>query len=89
MNSQENWDLEIGTKALKALKKFPRKDAVVIERVVELLPINPYAGDIQKLSGEEDTWRRRVGSYRISYKLYPNRKLILVFEIKRRTSSTY
>src|SRR3989338_10619576 len=89
MNSQGSWHLEIGTKALKALKKFPRKDAAVIECAIELLPANPYAGDIQKLGGEKDTWRRRIGSYRVSYELHPDRKLILVFEIKRRTSNTY
>jgi mRNA-degrading endonuclease RelE of RelBE toxin-antitoxin system len=89
MNSQENWDIEVATNVFKAIKKFPRKDARVILEVIELLQNNPYAGDIQKLGGEEHTWRRRVGAYRISYELYPTRKLILVFEVKRRTSHTY
>jgi mRNA-degrading endonuclease RelE of RelBE toxin-antitoxin system len=89
MNSQENWDLEVATNVFKAIKKFPRKDVRAILEVIKSLPVNPYTGDIRKLGGEEHAWRRRVGAYRISYELYPTRKFILVFEVKRRTSHTY
>jgi len=89
MSSPENWELKIDASVWKVVKRFPRRDATAIAEVIRLLPDNPYAGDIRKIGGEEHVWRRRVGSYRISYELYPEQKLIVVFQVKRRTSNTY
>ena len=89
MSSPKKWDLEIGSRVYRALGNFPRKDAAKLVEVIHSLPANPYAGDIKKLGGEENVWRRRVGSYRLSYELYPSQGRILVFEVKRRTSTTY
>ena len=74
---------------LKTLKKIPRRYAEAILEITKLLPVNPYFGDIQKMRGEENSWRRRVGAYRIFYKIKDSEKLILVFRIERRTSKTY
>ncbi len=41
------------------------------------------------MEGEENTWRRRIGAYRVLYEIHPDKKIIYVFEIKRRTSTTY
>lgn len=68
---------------------MPRDNAKKILSVIKLLPINPYFGDIQKMKGEDNIWRRRIGSYRIFYKLKLNEKIILVFHLERRTSKTY
>jgi len=57
--------------------------------VLRELIYNPYAGDIEKIEGDKDVWRRRIGSYRILYEINENRKLIYVFDIKRRASNTY
>ena len=56
---------------------------------IRLLPYDPYFGDIKKMKGEENTWRRRTGAYRIFYKLRIAEKIILVFRVERRTSKTY
>ena len=45
--------------------------------------------DIQKIKAEEDSWRRRVGSYRVFYEIISVENLIYVYEVKRRTSNTY
>ncbi len=89
MHSPKNWDLEIDPRVYKVLKKMPRRDAEVVFDVIGLLPMHPYFGDIQKMKGEDNTWRRRVGSYRIFYKIKVIERMILVFHIERRTSSTY
>jgi len=57
--------------------------------VIKFLPADPYFGDIQKLKGEKNAWRRRVGDYRIFYKIYIEKRLVLVFKLERRTSKTY
>ena len=68
---------------------MPRFDAEAILKVIMLLEVNPYFGDIQKMKGGENSWRRRVGSYRIFYKFKIEVGIILVFRLDRRTSKTY
>ncbi len=84
-----NWDLLTDPAARKFLRGIPRKQAKRIGAVIDGLAVDPYLGDVEKMSGENDTWRRRVGSYRIFYKIFATHNLIFVFRIKRRTSSTY
>lgn len=89
MTLPKNWDLQVEPSVLKIARKIPRHDAGVILEVINLLPTDPYFGDIQKMKGEHDIWRRRVGSYRIFYKIKITEKVILVFHLERRTSKTY
>ncbi len=84
-----SWALIIDGDVRKYLKRIPRDDAKRIVDAARGLPANPYAGDIQKMEGEEDSWRRRVGAYRIKYEIRVKEKVIYVFDIERRTSSTY
>ena len=89
MNSSESWDLQIDSSVFKTFQKIPRHDAEALLAVMRLLPTHPYFGDIQKMKGKENTWRRRVGAYRIFYKMKVTEKTILVFRVERRTSKTY
>ncbi|MCD6232789.1 type II toxin-antitoxin system RelE/ParE family toxin [bacterium] len=50
---------------------------------------NPYQGNIEKVKGEDNLWRRRVGNYRILYEVIPKQRHIDVFQIRRRTTTTY
>lgn len=84
-----SWDLEIDPSVFKVLKRMPRHDAEVILQVIRLLPANPHFGDIQKMKGAENAWRRRVGSYRLFYRMKTAEKVLLVFRLERRTSKTY
>ncbi len=89
MNLFVNWELKIDETVFKVLKKIPIKNRGVLLSVIKLLPTNPFYGDLQKMQGEENSWRRRVGLYRIFYKIKTKEKIILVFKLKRRTSNTY
>ncbi|MBI2640324.1 MAG: type II toxin-antitoxin system RelE/ParE family toxin [Candidatus Sungbacteria bacterium] len=89
MNSSKSWDLQVDPDVFKILQKMPRHDAEVILEVIRLLPINPHFGDIQKMKGEDNTWRRRLGSYRIFFRIKIAEKVVLVFHLERRTSKTY
>ena len=89
MSSKTNWVLEIDPIIFKILKKIPRKDAQRILFAIENLSLNPYSGDIQKMKGEKNVWRRRIGSYRIFYEIISQLKIINVFWLERRTSKTY
>ena len=89
MSSSKNWDLRVNPNVLKFLKKLPQYDAEAILHAIRLLPMNPYFGDVQKMKGEDNTWRRRIGSYRIFYRIKITERIILVFHLERRTSKTY
>ncbi|NCN95001.1 type II toxin-antitoxin system RelE/ParE family toxin [Candidatus Wolfebacteria bacterium] len=68
---------------------FPKKDQIYIATGLKELTTNPYSGDTEKISGEENVWRRRIGAYRIFYEIISQEKVIRVFRIERRTSKTY
>lgn len=89
MNSKASWELQIDPSVYKQIKKIPRKDAERILFIMESMSFDPFQGDIQKMKGEKDIWRRRFGSYRIFYEIFQDEMLIVVFKIKRRTSNTY
>ena len=84
-----SWELRTNKKAAKTIKGFPKKDRIRIYEAISVIALNPYQGDIQKMGGETNVWRRRIGSYRIFYEIFPKEKIILIFKIKRRTSHTY
>lgn len=89
MSLNANWVLQIDPVIYKFLEEIPRKDSTRMLSVIKELPLNPFRGDIQKMRGEENVWRRRVGVYRIKYELLSREKIIHVFRAERRTSSTY
>lgn len=84
-----SWVVRIRGKAKKALALFPRKDQEQIIAALGELSSNPYSGDLQKLEGEDNAWRRRIGNYRISYEIIPRDRVVYVFRIERRTSKSY
>ena len=84
-----NWKLRIGKSARKNLTRFPKNDQERIIAALREFILSPYSGDIEKVKGEENTWRRRVGNYRILYEVDIKNKFIDVVYIRRRTSSTY
>ncbi|MBI4029960.1 type II toxin-antitoxin system RelE/ParE family toxin [Candidatus Berkelbacteria bacterium] len=84
-----NWELRVDRQVSKHLKKIPKKDAEKIISIIEGLVVNPYAGDIEKMQSKEDVWRRRVGAYRVFYEIHNEKKIIYVYDMKRRTTTTY
>jgi len=89
MFSNKNWELQIDERFYKELSKFPKTDQLKIVNAVEFLIVDPYVGDIQKIKGEKDTWRRRIGSYRIFYEIHQNKNIIHLFWVERRKTNTY
>lgn len=89
MSSNTSWGLRVRNKVYKDISKFPRVDRERILMVIENLPLDPYDGDIEKIKGEDKIWRRRVGNYRISYEIISENKVVYVFNVERRTSSSY
>lgn len=84
-----SWQINLTKYAEKQLRRLSAKEREHIERTIGEMEANPFHGDIVKLSGEENEWRRRVGSYRIMYNLLSDKRVIFIYDIKRRASNTY
>jgi mRNA-degrading endonuclease RelE of RelBE toxin-antitoxin system len=83
------WQLELARSAEKALIRIPIRDQKHIIAALRGMTLDPFGGDIVRLHNQPGSWRRRVGSWRVFFDLYPHRLLIVITAIKRRTSSTY
>jgi len=50
---------------------------------------DPFGGDVRPLKDQPTAFRRRVGDWRIFFDVYPDRRMLEVVHIVRRTSTTY
>lgn len=80
------WDYRLASRALRKLKSFPREDRRRIFKTLEEMRLNPFAGDIKLMQGEESLYRRRVGNYRIYFRPNLSAKILDIPEIERKQS---
>ena len=84
-----NWTVIVADRASKNLARFPAKDQAKIAIALLEMGQNPFSGEVVKLEGEQQRWRRRVGSYRIFFAVDKVSRIVAVSAILRRTSTTY
>ena len=89
MNSAAPWTVRVDRAVEKQLRRIPWRDAERVFSAITEMAANPYSGDVVKMHGEEDTWRRRVGSYRIFFEVLSEECVVYVYRVERRTSTTY
>lgn len=70
--------------ALKSLKKIDQKFAKKINERICLLADDPRHNGSLKLSGETNSYRTRVGKYRIIYEIFDTQVLVMVVNIDHR-----
>ena len=78
------WQVEIAAGAERQLRKLARPVQERIKLAIDSLEADPFAGDVKKLAGAEQTWRLRVGNYRIVYEIHKGRLVVLVIRIADR-----
>ena len=76
-------------RVVKIIERFPFREREHLFEIIREFSLNPWMGDIAKIKGEANKWRRRIGNYRIFYGIYSENKIVEVQEIERRTSTTY
>ena len=64
------WNLHITGPAQKEFQKLPAKDQARVKDALLAMKQDPFSGDIKRLKGQDSSWRRRVGNYRIVYDLH-------------------
>ncbi len=70
--------------ALRQLEKLPRDIQKRIAVKIEGLQNDPSPARCKKLAGEPNTWRLRVGDYRVIYQIHQSVLLVLVLTIGHR-----
>lgn len=89
INLKMNWHIYVRGKAKKQLQRLAEEYVKRIELAIDEMATNPFGGDIEKMGGEENVWRRRIGVYRVKYEVSVRERTVQIFSIERRTSSTY
>ena len=85
-----NWILVLAKSAKKQLNRLPETDRSRILSVIGQMGLNPLGGGVTQLHHPKlPSFRRRVGNYRILFDIYPDRRIIIITEVIRRTSTTY
>jgi mRNA interferase RelE/StbE len=82
------WGLVIASRAKRQFRRLPADARDAIDAAFSEMCDNPFFGDVKRLGGS-DGFRRRVGDWRILYKMDEATKVIVVTAVKRRGSTTY
>jgi mRNA interferase RelE/StbE len=80
----DSYQIEWRRSTKKDLRKIPSKEILRVIAVVESLAINPFPPGSTKLSGSEQSYRIRVGDYRILYDVHSGFLVIEVIKVGHR-----
>jgi mRNA-degrading endonuclease RelE of RelBE toxin-antitoxin system len=91
MNSADMklWLVALAGPAQRSLKRIPSNDRARIRLAIDQMEENPFRGDVGKLKGGREGFRRRVGDWRIFFDIHAEERRVVVTAIERRTSTTY
>lgn len=81
--------VELAPAAERDLRKLPRDALVRLAGPVQALGDTPRPPGSRKVRGEQQTWRIRVGPFRVIYDVDDDRSLVVVFKVDRRRETTY
>ncbi|MDJ0660000.1 MAG: type II toxin-antitoxin system RelE/ParE family toxin [Crocosphaera sp.] len=72
------------TSAKKELKRLDKKAIIRLLEAIESLANNPYPAGVKKLVNSGDSYRIRVGEYRIIYEIQSSVLIIYIIKIGSR-----
>ena len=77
-------EIEISRTAERQLRKLPRSDQERLVRAILTLANDPFPRSARKLSGYDDVFRIRVGSYRVIYSVSTATLIVIVLKVGHR-----
>jgi mRNA interferase RelE/StbE len=83
-----SWTVAVSNRAQRNLKRVPAADQQRIMAALDAMRSDPLSGEVLKLAGQ-DAFRRRVGNYRIIFRIDFKAFAIGILDIQRRTTTTY
>jgi mRNA interferase RelE/StbE len=79
-----SYTIELRPAALRDLKRLPKEVLDRVSKKVNSLADNPRPPGVEKLSGSEDSYRVRVGDYRILYGIRDEVLLVIIVRVRHR-----
>lgn len=80
----DTYKIEWKRSAIKELEKLPRPMISRIVSAVDNLSSTPYPQGVRKLAGTEDSYRIRIGNYRVIYKIIENKLIVEIIRVGHR-----
>lgn len=78
------YSIQFKPAALRQLERLPREIQRRIAVKIEMLRLDPMPAGCKRLTGMDDTWRIRIGDYRVVYQVRRETLLVLVLKIGHR-----
>jgi mRNA interferase RelE/StbE len=79
-----NYEIQFSPLAKREIKKLPPQILERVGLVLDELAHDPRPPGVKKLQGLDDTYRVRVGDYRIVYEIQDNLLIVLVLSVAHR-----
>jgi mRNA interferase RelE/StbE len=85
-----SWAAELSRSAERQLVRLPQRFQEHIAQAIDDLEIDPFAGDVRPLRGRhQGRYRKRVGRYRIIFRLRRDERVVEISAILPRDNRTY
>ena len=78
------YEIQFTKGARKLFKKLPQELQARIQSKIDDLSIEPRPDGVKKLQGEENSYRIRVGEYRVVYEIYDDILLVSIVRVGHR-----
>lgn len=79
-----NWEVRISRTSARYLTRIEKKKNQILRQVLTGFQENPFVGDIKPIKGRSNTYRRRIGVYRIIYSIDYEMHVVKVLKIGTR-----
>ena len=76
--------VEVARRAIKTLRALPVREQQRLRACIDLLAETPRPPGCVAMAGERDTYRVRVGDYRVVYEVHDRVLLVNVVRVGRR-----
>ena len=85
-----SWAADLSRSAERQLARLPRREQERIAHAIDELEADPFRGDVRPLRGRhQGRYRKRVGRYRIIFRLRRNERIVEISAILPRDDGTY
>jgi mRNA interferase RelE/StbE len=80
----DTYKIEWKRSATKELQKLPQQMILKIIAAVENLSSNPYPPGVRKLVSTENSYRIRIGDYRLVYNIGEDKLIVEIIRVRHR-----
>lgn len=78
------YSIVLRASAKKEITKLPKKTYSVVRDAIDGLAAEPRPRQSKKLVGGKNSWRLRIGDYRVVYEIYDKQLFVEVIRIRHR-----